>query len=185
MKYNRLLIAVSALVVGSGCTSESKAPPSRAIASAVGSGPIQFAKYQIESVFRTEGVTVFDVQNTGVPNIVTRQYWYEWPPSISTRHEISEPRTWNPLTEYSDSYADFPMDIDNDGWMDFIAVPRQNEDIYWYRNPQGEDRRWDAFLIARNYAGERPIVTDLFGDGQQELVFTTHGPKQLVWAVPG
>ena len=66
MKYNRLLIAVCALVVGSGCATESKLPRSRAIGSAAGSGPIQFAKYQIESVFRTEGVTVFDVQNTGV-----------------------------------------------------------------------------------------------------------------------
>src|ERR1700687_5715448 len=73
--------------------------PCRAVDSAAGSGPIRFAKYQIESAFRTEGVTVFDVQNTGVLNIDTRQYWYEWPPSVSTRHEISEPRTWNPLTD--------------------------------------------------------------------------------------
>jgi len=171
--------------MGSVYAHESKATRSGAIGSPPGSVPIQFAKYQIESAFRTEGVTVFDVQNTGVLNIVTRQYWYEWPPSVSTRHEISQPRTWNPLTEYSDSYADFPMDVDGDGWMDFIAVPRQGEDIYWYRNPQGVDRRWDAFLIARNYAGERPIMADLFGDGQRELVFTTQGPTQLVWAVPG
>jgi hypothetical protein len=185
MKYSRLLVAVCALVVGNVYAPERKATRSHAIGSAAGNGPVQFAKYQIESAFRTEGVTVFDVRNSGVPNIVTRQYWYEWPPSVSTRHEISAPRTWNPLTEYSDSYADFPMYVDADEWMDFIAVPRQNEDIYWYRNPQGEDRRWDAFLIARNYAGERPIVNDLFGDGQQELVFTTQNPKQLVWAVPG
>src|SRR6266852_6848816 len=181
MKYDRLSIAVSALLVASSCGNDSKIFLLRE----VNLGPIQFAKYQIESVFRTEGVTVFDVNRTGAPNIVTRQYWYEWPPSVDTRHEISMPQIWNPLTQYSNSYADFPMDVDGDGWTDFIAVPRQNEDIYWYRNPQGVEGRWDSFLIARNYSGERPIINDLFGDGQQEFVFTTQNPKVLVWSLPG
>lgn len=186
MLHVRRLLILSAFVVVAGCKAEHKAPATGIIRSGGAPGaPITFRKQQIESSFRTEGLTAFDVQNTGRLNIVTRQYWYEWPLSTSTRHEISAPRTWDPLTDYSDSYADFPLDVDGDGWTDLVAIPRQDQDILWYRNPQGVDRRWDAFLIARRYSGERPIMTDLFGDGGQELVFMTQGPSQLVWAVPG
>ncbi len=174
-----------ALVLGSGCVSERKGAQNQTVRFLNGGGQLEFDKTQLESEFRTEGVTVFDVMGNGAPNIVTRQYWYEWPPSIATRHEISEPRTWDPLTQYSNSYADFPLDIDGDGNIDFVAVPRQGEDIVWYRNPRDPNVRWESFLIARNYAGERPIMTELFGDGQKELVFTTQNPTQLVWAIPG
>ncbi len=79
-------------------------------------GAIQFSKRQIESDFRAEGVTVFDVNNTGTGqlNIVTRQYWYEYPPDVSTRHQISDPMTWR-TDQYSNSYANWAADIDGDG----------------------------------------------------------------------
>jgi len=150
-------------------------------------GPVGFRKTQIESVFRAEGVTVFDVNNkgTGVMNIVTRQYWYEYPPDVATRHQISVPRTWDPLTEYSNSYADFPVDVDGDGWTDLFALPRQAEDIFWYQNPRGEERDWTSYLIARRTVMERPFFEDLFGDGNRELVFGQESPNVLLWAAPG
>lgn len=146
-------------------------------------GPIQFTKYIIESAFRAEGVTTFDVNNAGVTNIVTRQFWYEYPPSVDTRHEISTPRTWL-TTEYSNSYADWGADVDGDGLTDLIALPRQNEDIYWYRNP-GAEQDWTSYLIAQRTAGERPVYENLFLDGRKELVFTFGSSNTLVWAVPG
>jgi len=164
-------------------------------------GAIQFSKRQIESDFRAEGVTVFDVNNTGTGqlNIVTRQYWYEYPPDVSTRHQISDPMTWR-TDQYSNSYANWAADIDGDGWTDLLVLPRQQQDnptldpIYWFRNPQGEDRNWDPFVIARSTLGERPVYEDLFGDGNKELVFTAcdeihvaqcANTNTLVWAVPG
>ena len=78
MQGNRLLVSVCVLVVGGiFVAAESPAARARAIGSADGGAPVQFTKLQIESAFRTEGVTAFDVQNAGVLNIVTRQYWYE------------------------------------------------------------------------------------------------------------
>ena len=186
MKSVRLVVCI-ATCYALGCTKSQFGTGLMKNASSRGidPGPIQFTKVQIETVFRAEGVTVFDVNNTGVNNIVTRQYWYEYPPDVTTRHQISQDRTW-PVDQYSDSYADWGADLNGDGWTDLVALPRQNEDIYWYENPQGVDRLWDAHLIARQTLGERPVYEDLFGDGaQKELVFTVGNNNTLVWAVPG
>src|SRR5713226_4828522 len=153
----RLLVFV-AICCALGCSKSQF--PTRQLKSAssrgIDPGPIRFIKLQIESAFRAEGVTVFDVNNVGVSNIVTRQYWYDYPPDLSTRHPISQDRTW-PVDQYSNSYADWGADVNGDGWTDLIALPRQNEDIYWYENPRGIDRMWDAHLIARQTLGERPV----------------------------
>ncbi len=191
-------LASAAVCCAIGC-SKSQVPTGFARLGETNAGPIQFQKVQIESLFRAEGVTTFDVNQAGTINIVTRQYWYENPPDVSTRHQISTPRTWT-TDQYSNSYANWAADIDGDTWTDLVVLPRQQQDnpeldpVLWFRNPQGEDRDWDSFLIARSTLGERPVYEDLFGDGNKELVFTAceedhvsacANSNTLVWAVPG
>ena len=191
----RLLLS-AALCCALSC-SKSQSPTSFMRSSEINSsGPIQFTKTSIEVIpgrFRSEGVTAFDVNNTGTGqlDIVTRQYWYPYPPDVSTRHRISPPTDYA-FTDYSDSYANWGGDVDGDGFTDLIVLPRQNGaqgTFRWYQNPAGEDRDWNAYLIippGEVTRGERPVYEDLFGDGnRKELVFTLGSTNTLVWAVPG
>src|SRR5260370_25862575 len=139
---------------------------------AANAGPIQFRKIVIETVFRSEGVTAFDASGAGSGqlDIVTRQYRYPFPPDISTRHEISTPRTWT-TGEYSNSYANWNAAIDGDGLIDLIVLPRQQQDnptldpIYWFKNPVPDvDQHWDSFMISPSTLGERLFFEDLFVD---------------------
>lgn len=187
-----LLLSVS-LCCALGC-SKSQLPSGFIRSGEINAGPIQFTKTQIEVIpgrFRAEAVTAFDVNNTGSGklDIVTSQYWYPYPPDVSTRHRISAPRDWA-FTDYSDTYGSWAADVDGDGYTDLIVLPRQNGAqglVRWYQNPRGEDRDWNVYTITRPgevTLGERPVYEDLFGDGQKELVFTLR-TNTLVWAVPG
>src|SRR5687768_6216930 len=75
---------------------------------------ITWKKTVIEKVFRSEGVTVADVNKDGKPDILNGEAWYEAP--TWKRHEIRKLKDHKDgLGNYSDSFACWAEDINGDG----------------------------------------------------------------------
>src|SRR5579871_6992310 len=90
----------------------------------------RFIKHIITPDFISEGVAVADVNNDGKPDIIAGAFWFEAPNWI--RHEIAEPKTYSPSNSYSNSFLDFNMDVNQDGWTDVIRIGLPGEEAVWY-----------------------------------------------------
>jgi hypothetical protein len=71
------------------------------------------------------------VNNDHQPDIVSVAFWYEAPGYIR-RHYICAPVLFG---EYYNDFSTIPMDVDGDGWIDFITAGWEGTAIYWRRNP--------------------------------------------------
>src|SRR5579863_7989208 len=93
----------------------------------------RFIKHIITADFISEGVAIADINNDGKPDIIAGAWWFEAP--NWTKHAIDTPRHYDPLTQFSNSFLDFCMDVNQDGWVDLIRVSLPGEEIVWYENP--------------------------------------------------
>ena len=143
----------------------------------------QFTKRVIDPAFRSEGVTVFDVNHDGFQDIVTEELWYSGP--AFEPHEVRTPRQWDPLTEYAHCFGAFHMDVDHDGFDDLIVFGPPGEDVSWCANPRGADRHWDCHLITAMSAGESPFLADVFGTGTTSIVTGVLPDQVFAWLEPG
>jgi hypothetical protein len=149
-------------------------------------GPPSFDKLVLDSAYRAEGVGVLDVNNDGIADIATDQYWYEGP--SFTPHQIRmNPQVYDPATGYADCFAVYPQDVDGDGWTDIIVGPHIPNVMYWYKNPgRVAAPFWAQYTIAPQGVDglETPIFEDLFGTGQRVLVMTDSSQGYLAWFAP-
>jgi hypothetical protein len=81
---------------------------------------IPFKKTVLFADFVSEGVAVGDVNNDGRIDVMAGPYWFEAPNWI--RHEIYEPKLYVAEKEWSNSMLNFSLDVNQDGWIDFIRV---------------------------------------------------------------
>ena len=141
-----------------------------------------FHRTVIYDQFISEGATAADVDNDGDMDIMAGHYWFEYP-SWKT-HEIRTPEVFDYTKGYSQSFLDFTMDVDQDGWADYICFGFPGEPVRWYQNPQGESRHWNAFVIDSSACNESPMTVDLDGDGRIELVFSNMEHGEMRWSQP-
>ena len=145
---------------------------------------LEFERLQLSSDFTCEGANFGDLNRDGAVDIVAGPYWYAGP-EWKTRHELYEPKTFDPLA-YSDNFFAWCEDFDADGWLDVLVVSFPGKEAYWLRNPLGDAARraahWERFAVHASVDNESPAFVDLTGDGRRELVFHTAG--QFGWASP-
>ena len=138
--------------------------------------PLKWRKVLIADE-RYESAGVFDVNNDGVPDIVSGAYWYEGP-DFKRFHKIGEVQA---AGEYFDDFSTIPMDINGDGHMDFITGGWWGNTLRWRENPVDPDKEWPEHIIAETGNVETTRAWDVDSDGIPEIVPNTPGGPLIVY----
>jgi hypothetical protein len=139
----------------------------------------RFVKHILTSDFISEGVALGDVNKDGKLDILAGAYWFEAPKW--TRHSIAEGRHYSPTTEFSNSFLDFSMDVNRDGWPDLIRISLPGEEAVWYENPQNKPGYWPEHFILKNAGNESPAFVDVDGDGRPDILCNDPVAKEMIW----
>src|SRR5262249_4074953 len=135
----------------------------------VDSSAIRWKKTVLDTVFRSEGVAVADVNKDGKLDILNGECWYEAPDW--KRHEIRKPGNYgNGLGSYSISFACWAEDLNGDGYPDLIVIGFPGAPCHWFENPKGGTGHWKHHEIWHSACNETPQYVDLFGNGKRVLV---------------
>ena len=130
---------------------------------------VRFEHIVLDPKFRSEGVAVADVNRDGKSDIMAGDIWFEAPDWKV--HEIRPAQAYDPKTGYSQCFANFAADVDEDGWVDSIIFGFPGAAVHWYRNPGEGTGLWQEFLLATAAQSETPLFVDLLGDGKPVLLF--------------
>ncbi len=140
---------------------------------------IPFQKTVLLSDFVSEGVAVGDVNNDGQTDVMAGPYWFEAP--NWQRHEIYTAKLYLAEKEWSNSMLNFSLDVNQDGWIDFIRFDFPGKGVYWHENPQGKDEHWKEHLIHETVGNESPGFYDVDGDGRKDILCGDVANKQMIW----
>jgi hypothetical protein len=140
---------------------------------------VRFRKIVLTRDFISEGVAVGDVNGDGKPDVMAGSFWFESPNWV--RHDISKPKIFFPDTLFSNSFLDFSMDVNQDGWIDLIRVGFPGEELVWYENPKNAKGYWKEHMIYRHIGNESPALVDVDGDGRPDILCNDPVKKEFIW----
>lgn len=140
---------------------------------------VKFTKHIIHDEFISEGVAIGDVNRDGLKDILAGCYWFEAP--TWTRHEMQKPQYFDYTKGYSNSFQNFAMDVNQDGWVDFIRIHFPGKGVYWHENPKGQEEHWKEHLIDSSACNESPMFVDVDNNGRMDLVFGHERSGSMMW----
>lgn len=137
---------------------------------------ITWTKTVLDDKFRSEGVAIADVNGNGKKDVLVGEFWYEAPDW--KRHEMQPPGNYGDgLKNYSQVFACWAEDFNNDGYPDLLVVGFPGAPCYWLENPKGQGTteegkptHWKKHIVWHSACNETPQYVDLFGNGQRVLI---------------
>ena len=140
---------------------------------------VRFRKHVVTRDFVSEGIAAGDVDRDGDVDLIAGAYWFEAPGWRA--HELRPAKTFSIHRGYSDSFINFPLDVDRDGWVDVVRFDFPGRGAYWYENPRGRSGAWTEREVHPAVASESPLMEDVNGDGRDDLLFVDARARQVVW----
>ncbi len=140
---------------------------------------VSFTKQVLTTMFFSEGVAVGDVNHDGKKDVMAGAFWFQAP--NWQRHEIAKGDTFTVNGGYSNSFLNFSMDVNQDGWIDLIRVDYPGIPVVWHENPQNKPGHWKVHVISKSLGNESPYFGDIDGDGRPDIVGNDSESKQIIW----
>ena len=151
-----------------------------AVAQSAAPKEIKFKKHVLTNDFISEGSAIGDVNRDGKLDIIAGAYWFEAP--NWKQHEIAKPvKKYDWKVEYSNSFLNHAMDINQDGWIDVIRVDFPGEVAVWYENPKGKNELWKMHALYSSVGNESPRFVDVDGDGRVDLLCADSKGNRMIW----
>lgn len=141
-------------------------------------GEIKFKKHVLTTDFIAEGAAVADIDKDGKMDVLAGSHWFKAP--SWSKHDLTTPRKFD-TKEYSNSFLHFTMDVDHDGWTDFIRIGFPGEPSTWFKNPGTKKGYWKEYVISESVGNESPSLYDIDGDGSLDILANNSKKKKVVW----
>ncbi|HPO15017.1 MAG TPA: VCBS repeat-containing protein [Candidatus Hydrogenedentes bacterium] len=138
-----------------------------------GPAPLHFERQAIDHV-TYEAASICDVNNDGIKDIVSGEYWFPGP-EFKAKHKIT---TIMPSDDYYDDFSDYPMDVNGDGFVDIVSGGWFGQTLRWFENPKGQTGEWTVHDVAKTGNIERNTFCDIDNDGVAE-VFPVTSPVYI------
>jgi len=175
-------------------------------------GKLTYTKQVVDQNFYAESCAIADYNHDGNPDISAGRRWWEGPAFTKVHifrggHDALPRTGMNSETTYcldgvcsndeiitgvSDDWADYPWDMDGDGWTDIIDIascdantpvspaprPQSAGSGYWYKNPGpglAGDPMWASYQIHGDMKLEHKGIFDVNGDGKPEIFAACKG----------
>lgn len=144
----------------------------------IGDAQVRFIKHVVSDRFISEGAATGDVNRDGKTDILAGNYWYEAP--AWTAHMLHAD-TLNPVPQYSTTFLNYCMDVNNDGWPDLIRFDQPGGICVWYENPKNKNVLWKRHFILASAGVENPAFVDVDKDGRNDIICSDAEAKQVIW----
>lgn len=142
---------------------------------------VTFKKHILTTEFISEGVAVADVNRDGAVDIIAGAKWFEGPDWKKVHDIYPEDQLFDGTTGYSNSMLNFTIDIDQDGWVDYIRVDFPGKEVWWYQNPGAAGGFWKQHTLAKTASNESPAFVDIDGDGRTDILCGDPHTGEMVW----